>query len=208
MYRYALCILFALPMFLFAQNDQQIIIYLNGGSSVGKTTFARHLQERFDQPLLYVGIDWVIAMMPEKVNDFKADKEGELPGFYWERTADGALKTMRFGPFAQEMLELYRQMVNSLAAQGYSLVIDDISIGKEEVDKWRRTLQGYPVIYVGLTAPSSIIDQRERERGDRLIGVASKLALLVHEGVEYDLMLDTYQQSADENTEKIKKIIK
>jgi chloramphenicol 3-O phosphotransferase len=40
--------------------------------------------------------------------------------------------------------------------------------------------------------------QRERERGDRVVGASEKQSLLVHEGVHYDLVVDTTSNSADE----------
>jgi chloramphenicol 3-O-phosphotransferase len=47
------------------------IIYLNGPSSSDKTTLAKALQKEFDLPFLHIGIDRVIGMMPEKLNNWK-----------------------------------------------------------------------------------------------------------------------------------------
>ncbi len=47
------------------------IIYINGPSSSGKTTLAKALQQEFDQPFLHIGIDRVIGMMPEKLNNWE-----------------------------------------------------------------------------------------------------------------------------------------
>lgn len=47
------------------------IIYINGPSSAGKTTLAHAVQEEMEQPFLHIGIDRVIGMMPEKLNNWE-----------------------------------------------------------------------------------------------------------------------------------------
>lgn len=62
------------------------IIYINGPSSSGKTTLAKALQHEFDQPFLHIGIDRVIGMMPEKLNNWEG---GPAPlGFSWKESVD------------------------------------------------------------------------------------------------------------------------
>jgi 2-polyprenyl-3-methyl-5-hydroxy-6-metoxy-1,4-benzoquinol methylase len=63
------------------QTNNYQIIYFNGPSSAGKTTLARALQNALHNPFLVLGIDQVIFMMPEKLNDWH---HGTLAqGFSW-----------------------------------------------------------------------------------------------------------------------------
>ncbi len=62
------------------------IIYINGPSSSGKTTLAQALQQEFDVPFLHIGIDRVIGMMPNKLNNWEG---GPAPlGFSWKSSVD------------------------------------------------------------------------------------------------------------------------
>lgn len=87
------------------------------------------------------------------------------------------------------------------------MIIDDVSIGKKEVDEWRKALAHYHVLWVGLTAPLEILEDREKIRPDRRIGSARWQAEHVHEGVVYDLMLDTVEHTLLENVHRIKNVI-
>ena len=171
------------------------IIYLNGPTSSGKTTLAFALQEEIEEPFLKIGIDSVIELMPNKLNGWK----GTSPklGYYWEKKDKGY--TLKQGSFATKIALAFHQMVLKLAQMGFNIIIDDVSFGKEEVDIWKQLLKDYSVLYVGVNAPLEIIEQREHERADRMIGSAIGMYDQVHKNIEYDLMLDTSKHSLKEN---------
>jgi chloramphenicol 3-O phosphotransferase len=184
------------------------IIYLNGPSSSGKTTLVKALQQALTEPHLCIGIDKIISWMPEKINDWTG---GHAPlGFSWEKGADPIGPTdhpvfhIRSGPFAKRLARTLIDVAALLAAQNYNLIIDDISFGAPKVDEWRKALKSYKVLYVGVNAPLEILEQRERARGDRLIGGARGQFYKVHENVTYDLVIDTHKDSIESNVQKIK----
>lgn len=180
------------------------VIYLNGPSSVGKSVLVRALQKKLDEPYLHVGIDRVIAMMPENINHWWGEPAEE--GFSWKeiRGPEGErMYELQKGPYAQRVIELNRQLVLTMLENGHNVIIDDISFGKEDVDKWRELLADYSVLYVGLHAPLEVIEQRERARGDRLPGSTRWQYYTVHVGNAYDLDIDTYHQTLEENVELI-----
>jgi chloramphenicol 3-O-phosphotransferase len=79
-------LIFVLSMHLVMAMDKGCqdvqIIYSNGPSSVGKTTLAKALQQKLGQPFLHIGIDKVIEMMPDKLNNWEG---GAAPlGFSWK----------------------------------------------------------------------------------------------------------------------------
>lgn len=181
------------------------IIYLNGASSVGKSFFARALQAKLEEPFLVLGIDQVLFMMPDKYNDWHT--ETNAPGFSWQSVKDEnnviTAYKIHAGKLGKDMVKALKIMALALANAGYNLIIDDVSIGISEVKEWSDVFKEHNVVLIGLTAPIDRIEQREKERGDRKLGSARWQAERVHVGVDYDLMLDTYNNSLEYNIDLV-----
>jgi chloramphenicol 3-O phosphotransferase len=189
------------------------IIYLNGPSSSGKTTLAKALQDALDEPFLHVGIDKIIGWMPEKVNDWTNDQAnnqagGAAPlGYSWKpgKDAEGhPIQELQAGPYAQKIEKTFQEVVLALAKMGHSIIIDDVAFGKEQLKSWKKLLAGYHVLWVGVHAPLSVLELREKERGDRMAGSARGQFHTVHVDASYDLEIDTHHTSLAENVAKIK----
>jgi chloramphenicol 3-O phosphotransferase len=189
------------------QNDLVQIIYLNGPSSSGKTTLAKALQHAFEEPFLHVGIDKIIGWMPEKVNDWTG---GEAPiGYSWKKSQDASgnpIQELQAGPYAQKIGKTFQEVILALAKMGHHLIIDDVSFGKQQVDEWKEILKDFRVLWVGVNAPLSILEQREKERGNRIEGSARGQFHKVHVDATYDLEIDTHHTTLAETTEKIKSL--
>jgi len=189
--------------------DNFSIVYLNGPSSAGKTTLARALQNSLQSPFLVLGIDQIIYMMPEKLNDWTNDTVA--PGFSWQPVKDqqGVIIAYKIvtGDFGKLMMQAFKDIVLTLATSGHSIIVDDVSFGKQQVAEWQQMLQSFNVLWVGVTAPLDILEQREKSRGDRKIGSARWQFEHVHQGVEYDLIVDTHMQTIDENIAVIERSI-
>ena len=184
------------------------IIYLNGPSSSGKSTLARSLQSAFDIPFLCIGIDNIIQWMPEKLNDWTG---GYAPlGYSFKKSVDDfghPIQEIHAGPYAKRIPHIFREVVLALARLGEHVVVDDVSFGKKEVDEWKKALKNYRVLWVGVNAPLAILEQREKERGDRIFGSARAQFHKVHVGTEYDILVDTYHENNDEIVDKITSLI-
>ncbi len=75
---------------------------------------------------------------------------------------------------------------------GVRVIIDDVFLGGAATQqRWQRVLDGLDVLWVGVMCDSAIAAERERSRGDRIEGMAVAQAKVVHEGVVYDLRVDT-----------------
>lgn len=180
------------------------ILYFNGASSSGKTSLCRHLQESFEKPFLCIGIDKVISMMPEKFNDWMGDKKVE--GYSWKKGADEQgflIQELQMGPLAYEIEIAYKEIVLTLAKLKHYLLIDDVSFGKEKVQIWKNLLKDFNVLYIGVHCPIEELENREFKRQDRILGSARAQSKKVHEGVEYDLTINTHLESRELITEKI-----
>lgn len=190
-------------------NDPVQIIYLNGPSSSGKTTLAKALQHSFETLFLLVGIDKIIGWMPEKVNDWTG---GEAPlGYSWRKDKDAAgnlIHELQSGPYAKEIAKTFQEIVLLLAQKGHPIIIDDVSFGKQQIDEWKKLLKDFHVLWVGVNAPLDVLEKREKERGNRMIGSARAQFHKVHVDVTYDLEIDTRHASNAENVKKIQSLVK
>lgn len=180
------------------------IIYINGPSSAGKTTLAHALQEACTHPFLHIGIDRIIGMMPDKLNNWEGGHAAQ--GFSWKRAVDESghlIHEIQMGPFGQKMVQSLKEITLALAKMEHYIIIDDVAFGNDEIDSWRKTLHDYKVLWVGINAPLSLLEEREKQRGNRMHGSARAQHTQVHNGVHYDLEFDT----ANEPLERIVKSI-
>lgn len=203
------CLSLLVLLFTFSSLYPCQVIYINGTSSVGKTTLVKALQEALEIPYLRIGIDQVIEMMPEKVNNW-CGGSAEL-GFSWKSSTDiegHPLQILQMGSFAQKMPSAMRTISSALVHSGFHLIIDDVAMEDHSYASWKKALEGVDVLWVGLTAPIDIIEKREKERGDRLVGQARAALPLVHREFIYDLFIDTHATPLSETVIKIKEACK
>jgi chloramphenicol 3-O phosphotransferase len=186
-------------------NSPIQIIYLNGPSSSGKTTLAKALQHAFDDLFLHVGIDKIIGWMPEKVNDWTGGEASQ--GYSWKKSTDASgnpIQELQVGPYAERIAKTFQEVVLMLAKIGHHLIIDDVSFGKKQIDEWKELLKDFTVLWIGVNAPLPILEQREKERGNRMVGSARGQFHKVHADATYDLEIDTHHATLDENIHEIK----
>ena len=98
---------------------------------------------------------------------------------------------IRSGVLIDQLLRGMRHAVAAMAAESNHLIVDDVMFDASEANLYRRLLAETELHFVGLFAPLSILEARERERGDREIGLARGQYEIVHRGMNYDLELDT-----------------
>ena len=66
------------------------------------------------------------------------------------------------------------------------------------------TLELFPeAFYVGVTCDIEELLRRESTRGDRYIGLASGSSAVVHEGMNYDILVDSTHSSSEAMTNEI-----
>jgi chloramphenicol 3-O phosphotransferase len=162
------------------------IILLNGVSSVGKGSVAKALQAIASRPMLHVQMDAFLEMLPAKLF---GDPEGYV--FKTEQVDSKPVTEVVSGPALTTALRGMRAAVAAMADAGNDLVVDEVIWDPADLADYRRRLAPYAFHAVGLFAPLEIIEQRERQRGDRDLGLARWQYGKVHAGMDYDLKLDT-----------------
>jgi chloramphenicol 3-O phosphotransferase len=166
------------------------IVLLNGVGSSGKSSVAKALQTMTAEPFLHVQMDAFVEMLPEAFQDHP-------DGFAYETVqVDGdPVVAIRAGPAGRRALQGMRHAVAAMAEQGNNLIIDDVLCNGEMPD-YVTLLSAFDLHLVGVFAPLDILEARERARVDRLIGLARWQYGRVHEGIGYDLEIDTSTATA------------
>lgn len=82
--------------------------------------------------------------------------------------------------------------VVAMVRAGARVIIDDVFLGGAASQRrWQKALGGMDVLWVGVRCDSAVAAAREVARGDRNQGMAVLQADMVHNGVSYDLEVDT-----------------
>ena len=141
------------------------IIVLNGTSSAGKTMLATALR-----PL--------------------------LPGFSHyasDQLADAGFRPLDPAQRAagrEKFFDGFHRSIAAFAAAGNDLLVEHIIEEQSWADQLTALLAPFDVFWVGVHAPLEVLEQRERERGDRQAGEA-RFHLKTHDFCRYDLEVDT-----------------
>ncbi|MEV0637052.1 chloramphenicol phosphotransferase CPT [Streptomyces sp. NPDC050619] len=156
------------------------VIILNGGSSSGKSGIVRCLQAVLPDPWLAFGVDSFVEALPAKM---RASDEGI------KFEADGAVSV---GPDFMALQTAWTEGLVAMARAGARVVIDDVFLGgAASQQRWQKVLGDLDVLWVGVRCESAVAAGREVARGDRVQGMAASQADVVHEGVIYDVEVDT-----------------
>ncbi len=102
-----------------------MVVFLNGASSSGKTALARALQLQWSGPLLRLGTDTAIGMLPAASVGMKPTaREGfEL---YNDRDDRGPVVRVRTGPIGKKLDASFARVVEVRARDGHDLVLDPV----------------------------------------------------------------------------------
>ncbi|MBK8158712.1 MAG: chloramphenicol phosphotransferase [Rhodospirillaceae bacterium] len=161
------------------------IIILNGVGSAGKGSIAKALQTLTETPFLHVSMDVFCEMLPAAYFDHP-------DGFIFETIEENGHPSVviKTGAIGQRLLRGMRHAIAAMAAEGNDMIVDEVLLGSEKTE-YRQLLAPYEVYWVGVFAPLDVLEQRERQRGDRLIGLARWQFDKVHKDMTYDLEIDT-----------------
>src|SRR6476659_8372185 len=115
------------------------VIMLNGGSSSGKSSIARHLQDVLPDPWLTLGVDTLIHMMPPSLL-------GTGAGI--DLAADSGVVV---GEGFREAERAWIQGVAAMARAGARVVVDEVFLaGSQSQARWRGPLEELEVLWVGV----------------------------------------------------------
>ncbi|RAX44170.1 chloramphenicol phosphotransferase [Arthrobacter sp. AQ5-06] len=163
------------------------MIVLNGGSSSGKSSIARALQEILPGIWLTFGVDTFIDALPSGGDSPRAGITYEHGG------------TIAFSTEHRALERSWYTGLSAMARAGAHLILDEVLLsGDAGQERIRSTFGEADLIWVGVHCDPDVAASREAQRVDRVEGMARQQALSVHAGVVYDLEVDTTYRSTDE----------
>ena len=154
------------------RQDNGKIILINGASSSGKSTLARALWARLEEPFLYYSFDHFRAaeVLPmERIRKEQIDWPAMRPAFF----------------------EGFHRSLAALASAGNNLLVEHIVETEAWMDRLLDLLAPFNVFFIGVHCPLPELERREAERGDRRIGEARTDFAVVHDHKQYDLELSS-----------------
>ena len=153
------------------------IVILNGPSSSGKTAIAQKVRDRRGPSCAVLSIDqFYPSVHPARVNDWA---------------------------LYQSLTRILFASAAACAEEGFDVVVDSVFERRQCIEASLHALRHLRASYVGLTCPVPVLERRERERGDRPLGLAGDQNSRVHADCAYDLMLDTAQSSIETCAEQV-----
>lgn len=170
------------------------VVVLNGGSSAGKSSLAAELKQRLDGPWLSLGVDDLIEALSFGPQDASAGGTMTiLPGGTIEVDAN----------FHVACTAWYAGLA-AIARAGAGLIVDEVFLeGGRTQDDLREALAGLEVAWVGVQCDADVAEARERSRENRVLGLARDQANRVHDGVFYDVVVDTAKNSSEQCADAI-----
>lgn len=148
------------------------IILLNGASSSGKSSVARAVQARIEEPFWHISID---HLRDSGVLPTARIRSGE---FQWASMRDA-------------FFEGFEQSLLAYARCGNNLIVEHIMESRAWLLRLTRLLEGQDVFFVGLHCDLAELERREIARGDRRIGDARRDYHQIHSYCRYDVELDS-----------------
>ncbi len=156
------------------------VIFLNGASSSGKTTLAKALQMRLDEPYVFMAEDMFFSAFPQRQ--------------YAE--AD----FMRYG---MRLYTGFTRSVRALVDCGNLVIVDTVAWVPGSLEAFVEALWDMPVCAVGVHCPLTVLEERERQRGDRGVGLARKQFDVVHANALYDVEINTAEMTQAQCMDRI-----
>jgi chloramphenicol 3-O phosphotransferase len=163
------------------------VIVLNGGSSSGKSSLARSLQELLDKPWVTLGVDDLLAALTPSLVGEAPPRPGQPP-----LLAYGADGTVYVESSYRPVEAAWRAGLAATAKAGLGVILDEVFLdGGAGQQRLAYALDGLSVLWVGVRCNPAVAAEREHARLDRIAGMAASQATAVHEGVRYDIVVDT-----------------
>ncbi|RHZ37277.1 chloramphenicol phosphotransferase CPT family protein [endosymbiont GvMRE of Glomus versiforme] len=183
------------------------IIFLNGCSSVGKSSIVGAIQHLSDEPWLTFGIDTFFKAMPPKYLPF-GEKASEGIQFISGIDKEGLpITEVKSGSYGKKVSQSIPKVIKQLVDDGHNLIIDEVIWEKKEIENYASLLKNHQVYFVEVICKLKLVEEREKIRGDRAWGLArdqyAKMEEFKKSWNKYNLKVDTGQFSPFDSAKMI-----
>ncbi|MCL2285676.1 MAG: chloramphenicol phosphotransferase CPT family protein [Firmicutes bacterium] len=99
---------------------------------------------------------------------------------------------------------LFHRIVSLIHDYSYNIIVNAVFDGRAVLEDWQTIFaDNNHVIFVAVHCPLEELENRERARGDRLVGLAKKQLENFHTDIMYDIEVNTFENTVDECVQKI-----
>jgi chloramphenicol 3-O phosphotransferase len=179
--------------------ERPVVIFLNGTSSAGKSSIAEAIQKIALDPRIHTGFDDFALRLP---SSYIVYGERSEQGYHFVDGPDSSIM-IEIGPVAQRLIRVKHRSMKAFLEEGFNLIVDELLLSDEEFKQYIEVFRNYRVIFVGIKPPLEVVEEREKMRGDRILGLARSYHELTHKGKTYDLMIDSSQIPAEKSAQMI-----
>ena len=150
------------------------------------------------EPFLHVSGDAFLEMIAPQL-------WGDPEGIVFRQFDEDGLPSVEIelGVQLDRLMNGMRASVAALAKAGNHCVVDDVMLASTDQQHYFEVCSGLPLQFVAIHAPLNILEERERVRGNRLLGLARWQFLRVHRDIEYDFEIDTSVHNSQETAKAI-----
>jgi chloramphenicol 3-O phosphotransferase len=163
---------------------QPTAIVLHGPTSSGKTTLAKALQETSPVPAFHISLDAFVTMSNRR--DMRSDEE----------------RARAYKLHCENL----RSTLSRIAQTEFDIILDFVLRDEVEFQACLTALSARPTYVIGLFAPLSTLEARERERPDRASGIAREQVADPLYKRQYDLTIDTSKTSPEAAAAAVRKL--
>jgi chloramphenicol 3-O-phosphotransferase len=181
-------------------RETDMIIFVCGTSSSGKTSVCQALKQKLPDAWLLFSTEGYLGMLGDKFNNLHpANFEVEVPNevAYAKKHDDGSFEIV-VGSLVQSLFATIPDAIGLLARRGFDIVADSLITKKSEVDHFRMALDRFDCKFIYLSTSEKEISRREENRGDRLKGSAVHWLRAFDFQNDCDLIVDTEKIGANQ----------
>jgi chloramphenicol 3-O phosphotransferase len=184
-----------------------MIIFLNGVATSGKSSIINELQKLASYPIMKLGVDNFLDMMPSEYYGWGA-KAKEGIQFVREEDENGPITRVYNGDFGRAVLHTIPPVVAKMSSQHLNIAVDEVLFYDYYLTEYTKAFRGQRAYCIGIHCELEELIRREQKRGGFSIGLGRDQIDKVHGPTRYyDLEIDTTHTSSTDCAKQILKYI-
>jgi len=174
----------------------------------GKTSIIHELQKQASFPLLKLGVDNFLDMMPSDYYGW-GSKAKEGIQFVREEDENGPITRVYNGDFGRTILHSIPPTIALLASRGLHVACDEVLFYDYYLTEYTKAFKGLQAYCIAIHCELEELIRREQKRGGLSIGLGRDQIHKVHSPTRfYDLEIDTTHTPSDSCAKNILTFIK
>lgn len=175
-----------------------MIIFLNGVATSGKTSIINELQKQASYPIMKLGVDNFLDMMPAEYYGW-GSRAKEGIEFVREEDENGPITRVYNGEFGKAVLHTIPPVVALMSSRKLNIAVDEVLFYDHYLKEYTKAFKGQRAYCIGIHCDLEELIRREQKRGGFSIGLGRDQIGRVHGPTRfYDLEIDTtHTSSAD-----------